>query len=203
MPIGLVSAYLAGLGVFAFVVKGADPYPQELSVTLWVQSWRTPWLDNVMNAVSEPGFRLVGVPVVVLTSAFLLLRGHRIEALVMWGATLVTLGIDQTIGRLVARPRPTDDLVQTLRDLDGFSFPSGHVTYYVVFLGVLSYVSVRNIPPGPVRLILHTAVVIALLAVGLSRIYLGAHWIGDVVAGYAVGAAVVGGSIAVLRHWRR
>ena len=203
LPIGLVSVYLIGFGVFAYVAKGAGPYSGELSVTLWVQSWRTPWLDNVMTAVSAPGFRLVGLPLVVLITAFLYLKGHRIELLVMCGAALVTSGVDQIIGRLVARPRPADDLVQILRELDGFSFPSGHVTYYVVFLGVLTYVSARDMPPGPVRLILHSAVLIALLAVGFSRIYLGAHWIGDVLAGYAVGAAVVAGSLAVLRRWRR
>ena len=125
------------------------------------------------------------------------------EALMIWGASAVTLGVNQTISRLVARPRPTDDLVQILRDLDTFSFPSGHVTYYVVFLGVLSFVSAGRMAPGPVRRVFHSTVVVALLAVGLSRIYLGAHWIGDVVAGYAIGAAVVGGTVAVSRHLRR
>ncbi len=42
-----------------------------------------------------------------------------------------------------------------------------------------------------------------LVAVGASRVYLGAHWSGDVVAGYALGAMIVAATVGLWRLWRR
>jgi undecaprenyl-diphosphatase len=98
------------------------------------------------------------------------------------GAGLLTL----ILKNLIQRPRPVGS--STFLYAMTFSFPSGHALGSLVGYGMLSYVvgstwvqSVR----GRVRLGIATAALV--LAIGISRLYLGVHYFSDVVAGYAVG----------------
>ena len=201
--LGFWAAYLAGLGVFAYAASGADPFPGELTVTLWVQSWRTPWLDTVMTAISAPGFRTVALPLIGLTAAFLLLRGEAKAILLLLAVIVATAAVNHTVRILVARPRPADDLVEIVRELGGSSFPSGHVMYYVVVIGLLAFFSTQRMQPGRGRWLVRAAAVLPLAAIGVSRIYLGAHWLGDVVAGYAFGAGMAVGAVVLWQKWLR
>ena len=83
---------------------------------------------------------------------------------------------------------------------EGYSFPSGHVIHYVVLLGALAFILSRAMKPGAARRLVYVAMALALMIVGLSRIYLGVHGLGDVIAGYAIGAVVVAFSV---RAWQR
>ena len=199
--LGFWAAYLAGLGVFAYAANGADPFPGELTVTLWVQSWRTPWLDTVMTAISAPGFRTVALPLIGLTAAFLLFRGEAKAILLLLAVLVATAAVNHSVRILVDRPRPAEDLVEIVRELEGFSFPSGHVMYYVVVLGLIAFVSTQRMQPGPGRWLVRAATVLPLAAIGVSRIYLGAHWLSDVLAGYAFGAGMAVGAVALWQKW--
>ena len=57
MGVGVV--FLALFGVVSYFVSGSDDLPGDLAASLWVQSWRTPWLDTLMKVISAPGFRIV------------------------------------------------------------------------------------------------------------------------------------------------
>ena len=77
------------------------------------------------------------------------------------------------------------------KETSGFGFPSGHVMQYVVFLGMLVFLLTHKMKPSLGRWCIHGTFVLTLVAIGLSRMYLGAHTLGDVVGGYAFGTAVV------------
>ena len=201
--IGFGAAYLVFLGVFAYLASAIDHFPGELRTVVWVDSWRTSWLDTVMKAISAPGFGLTAWSLVGVALTVLYLKGWRKEGGLILLATLVSSGVNLAVKEAVARPRPLPDVARVLGNLDGFSFPSGHVMHYVVFLGALAAVSTWNMSPGITRGLIHIALVIALMAVGVSRIYLGAHWFGDVVGGYAFGAAVLAAFVGIWRLWIR
>jgi undecaprenyl-diphosphatase len=196
--LGLV--FLGAICAFACAARGPDTLPGELSSSLWLQSWRSAWLDAVMKAVSFPGFRASALPLVGLTTIALYATGKRKESIVLLGAILVSAAVVTLVGEVVARPRPTETEVEILGGTRGFSFPSGHVTQYVVYLGTLSLLFGRRVKPGVMRRLSFVGLVIVLLGVGASRMYLGAHWLGDVVASYVIGAAIVAG---VFGLWRR
>ena len=201
--IGMGAMGLALLGAFAYAARGADDFPGELSISLWVQSWRTPWLDTLMKAFSAPGFKMLAIPLVGLASVVLYVKGRYKGCVLVLGAVLVSFGVNYVIREVVARPRPPSDLVVTFGDLHGSSFPSGHVMHYVVFLGVLVFIATQNLQSGAARWLVYGSFALALVAVGVSRIYLGAHWFGDVVGGYVFGAVVVAAAIAVWHQWIR
>ena len=192
---------LATLVAFAYAASVVDHFPGEVGASTWVQSWRTGWLDGVMKAASLAGEVVVAGAIVLLVAIALTLKGRRAEGGLIAAATLVAYGIRTVVKLVVARPRPSADLVEVIERADGYSFPSGHVMHYVAFLGTLAFVLTAAARPGVGRWLVRGAVVVILAYVGLSRIYLGVHWLGDVVAGYAIGALVVAGAVWTWRRW--
>lgn len=73
--------------------------------------------------------------------------------------------------------------------LESYSFPSGHAMMSAILACVLGAVAVRILAAGLRRNLLLVLLACYTLAVGLSRVYLGAHWLTDVLAGWAFGVA--------------
>ncbi|HEY6749009.1 MAG TPA: phosphatase PAP2 family protein [Mycobacteriales bacterium] len=103
---------------------------------------------------------------------------------------VAALGVLARLGlsMLVREPRPAEAFRAV--PVGGFSFPSGHTVTSALVAGALAFLVHRLLRPGPARA---AAVVLALWAalVGLSRVYLGVHWISDVVAGWLFAAAAL------------
>lgn len=161
---------------------------------------------------NEPGtvfftfFTVVGTPVVLGTvvlvvSIFLWQRDH-----VRWAAYLVLTSLLGGILNLVlkewfARARP--DLAAALRHASGYSFPSGHAMGSVVVCGALLYLALRGFDSWKLR---SGSIAVALGVVGaiaLSRIYLGVHWISDIVAGLSAGFLWVASTTLSYELYRR
>ncbi|MDQ6712016.1 MAG: phosphatase PAP2 family protein, partial [Candidatus Dormibacteraeota bacterium] len=71
---------------------------------------------------------------------------------------------------------------------DGWAFPSGHATQSIAFYGMLAIVLITWYAPNR-RLALGIGAALITLVVGASRLYLGVHWLTDVLGGYALGLA--------------
>jgi membrane protein DedA with SNARE-associated domain/membrane-associated phospholipid phosphatase len=100
------------------------------------------------------------------------------------GMTLTSIGIHE-LKDAVDRPRPPQPLVGTA----GSSFPSGHAAHSVLYVW-LAVTIVLRLRPGMTRAALVVAAGIGLtVLVGLSRVYLGVHYLSDASGGWALGAA--------------
>ncbi len=194
-----LGAAIAALALFAFSARGVDNYPGEVAFSTWLQSWRSSWLDWLMAAVSLLGDEIVAGAVLILAGGWLFIKGHRGVAALVVAAPIAGFAARTIVKAAVARPRPSEDLVEIVRAADGYSFPSGHVMHYVVFLGVLLFTMAPE--KRRLRWLVRAAVAAAVVIVGLSRVYLGAHWAGDVLGGYAFGGAVLVGAIWSWRRW--
>jgi membrane-associated phospholipid phosphatase len=97
--------------------------------------------------------------------------------------------INQGVKGVVDRPRPPPDLRDRAVLQEDLSYPSGHSMGAVVGFGMLGYALVLPQRRRPRRIVAVTFMVFLILAVGLSRIYLRAHWFSDVIGGYALGCA--------------
>ena len=117
-----------------------------------------------------------------LIGPFVLWRTHfRREAVELFGAIAGGALLNQLLKMYFHRPRPANKLLHVY----GLSFPSGHSMLAVAFYGGLAWLLARHFgrPGWAVPLLLWA------LLIGLSRIYLHAHYATDVLAGFAGGAA--------------
>ncbi len=118
---------------------------------------------------------------------------------------IITLGLGQSSSLLfkylLQRDRP--DTGVALINQSGYSFPSGHALGAFMFYGILGYFLYVLAQKRWLKTlcVLLTALVIALI--GLSRMYLGVHWLSDVAAGWLMGATLLIVFITFFEHRKR
>ncbi|MEP6629916.1 MAG: phosphatase PAP2 family protein [Lapillicoccus sp.] len=152
-----------------------------------------------MRFLSDSGSALAWQVVTLVVVVYLLFR--RLWRLAAF--TLVTIAgsslLNTAVKLLVHRERPLVD--QPLVNEPGASFPSGHSQAAVVGYGVLLLLLL----PALTRAWRRVAVIVAavmVLGIGFSRVALAAHFVSDVVAGFALGAVWLGLMTALFRPWR-
>src|SRR5205823_11483523 len=141
-----------------------------------------------MQSVTWLGSSWIAVPVLLAAGLTLASQGQRLHAFVT--ALVVAVGVGTlviTIKILVARARP--DLGTMLVTVGGPSFPSGHAAQATAMYGAVAYLAGLRCLRWRIRVTLWTAVVLIDVLVGFSRLYLGTHWLTDVLGGYALGGA--------------
>lgn len=199
---------LLGL-VLAAVVAVEGVLSVDLSITQEVQEPRSidTLLQPLMAFVSALGYGPWPYLLLAVAVGWLLLQRQWVAAALV-AATALADGLTALVKLVVARPRPTPDLVEVYRTVSGYSFPSGHVVHYVAFYGIIGYIVWRRLrtpPPldalarGALRLLLVLCCGLVVL-VGGSRVFLGAHWPTDVLGGYLLGGACLLVLIAVADH---
>ena len=149
---------------------------------------------------------LLASPVVVVlgigaVSCGLAIRKQLKVAVALCSGLVVTEAAMFALKHLIRRDRPDVALHAVVED--GFSMPSGHATSAAFFFGALAYLLVR----GPVLRKWQKAVVVlvalaAVIAVDFSRMYLGVHYLSDVIAGNVVGFLGLFATIAVIERFR-
>lgn len=150
-------------------------------IRFW-QGMESPGLTNVMKFFTHIGS---GAPVIAITIAMLLflffVLKHRKELILF----IFVLGGSEVLNVLLKivfhRERPT---IHRLIPESGFGFPSGHSMGAFSLYGVLAFLLWKHIPSRWGRLVLILACSALILAIGISRIYLGVHYPSDVLAGY-------------------
>lgn len=161
-----------------------------------VQQERSPPFDRVMVLVTRVGdFNAQLCAGVLLSLLLLLLRQWR-AALFAILTLLGTAVANGTLKALFARSRP--DVL--LEPLSSFSFPSGHSSAAFAFFLTLGVLAGRDQPPR-MRLTWLLLASLPAAAIAISRVYLGAHWPSDVIAGAILAASVCAASLTFMQ-WR-
>jgi len=164
-------------------------FPFDLKISHELQEVENPVFSRVMEGVSALGDTWMGMVMIGTVFAFLLARGRVLEGVFVL-ATTTNFALTSVIKVLVGRPRPPDFFLDTsdiFQPVNQFSFPSGHVLFFVVFFGFLAYLAWLHLT-GYVRTLVLSACGILILLIGASRVYLGAHWASDVLGSYVIGA---------------
>jgi undecaprenyl-diphosphatase len=186
-----VTTLLAALAVALFVLISyavqihGDPGPTAADRTAFdvADALQARWLTDLAKVITDLGSAAVVLPLALLAAGGLASARRWSELAVLVVGTLIIFFGVHDIKDAVDRPRPAGALVKT----SGASFPSAHTAYSVFYLWAALTLVVR-LRPGMGRA---TAVVVVGIAitvlVGLSRVYLRAHFLSDVSAGWALG----------------
>lgn len=171
------------------------------SVYRWAASMRSEPATLFFLAFTQIGGP-IGLAVLTLgVSALLFARRHRGLALYVVVTDAMGGVLNRVLKELFARARP--DLAEALRQAHGYSFPSGHAMGSMMLLGAFAYVVARANGPWRLRSATIALLIASIVAVGLSRVYLGVHWISDIAAGYAAGFVwLVVATVTFEAFWR-
>lgn len=153
-----------------------------------IQEHHNVTIDFLMKGISWFGQTWNSI-ILVFISAILLLIGRKKREALFCVSTLFIGLITYAIKVLINRPRPSNDLVRVIVDVPHQSFPSGHVSFYIVFFGFIAFLFYHDqlLSKLP-RYIIISSCVFLILTIPISRIYLGAHWFTDVLGGFLLGS---------------
>lgn len=200
-------AYAVGLAAFAVlaVLAKANAYfSWDLRVATAVQSIPLSGMETFMRVVSLAGNGVTSWAVVIVAALAFFAFRRRSEA---FGLLLSAAGgsaLNRVVKYVIARPRPTLEHVRVSGEWANESFPSGHVTFYVCFFGFLFFVAYALLPKGShLRRAACALSALPVLLVGLSRVYLGAHWPSDTLGAYLFSGLWLAFSLDLYRRWKR
>ena len=156
--------------------------------SLWVHAHSAPWLDQLMLTLTYGGdwrFLLL----VTLASVVFLFRwqlGKRAPLLLSLAFSLSYLA-NPLLKSIFQRQRP--DLWEVFARPSSYSFPSGHAMSAMMVYGIAAFLFAQRYPQH--RRVWLCSAASWIFLIGFSRIYLGVHWLSDVVAGFAIGFVFV------------
>ena len=200
--VALIGA-IAAFAMLTVLVRMSPVLDLDVQITQAVQTINAPGFDALMRVVSWWGFPPQSFIFTALIALLIFSLGLKWEAAATIAAAVFSAGLNNFIKLAIRRPRPTANLVHVISNLKSYSFPSGHVMYYVSFFGFLWFLTYTLLKPSVKRTILLVLFSIPILLVGISRIYLGQHWASDVLGAYLLGSLALAISIVFYRWGRK
>ena len=197
---------LGALGMFGIIADGVNDssalthFDSLVVATLHEHAQATPTVVAIFKAVTLLGSALTLTILAVAVSAALTWRGHHLLSCV-WGIVFAGCLLQFLLKDIFQRQRPQFPNPLILET--SWSFPSGHAMASLIGYGLLAYLLWLAWPRWRHRLIVVSATAMLILVIGFSRLYLGAHYFSDVVAGYAAGAVWLTGSISGIEALKR
>jgi len=182
---------LVGTCVFGAIAEDVvthDPLTiVDVQLSVWLHEHSVPSLTRCMLLISQL-HSLLGVTVMTLAvSAYLWIKRLRMWILTLMLAVFGGMLLNLCLKQIFARQRPHFD--NPFLVLTTYSFPSGHALVATVFYGTLCALIVSRCRRWVWRMLTIVVAALLVLLVGFSRIYLGAHYLSDVLAAIAEGLA--------------
>lgn len=173
--------------VYEGVAEGGDLERLDTPVLEWAIAHRTPALETWATIYTDIGGTTVMPILAALAAGILALAWRSWTPVVLLagaaaGSLLMTVGGKDLFDR--ARP-PLADAVPPYEHSP--SFPSGHALNATVIAGVVAYLIVLRATRTVTRVLAITAAAVFAITIGLSRVYLGHHWLTDVIAAWLIG----------------
>ncbi len=211
LPVLVVVA--AGIGLTAFAGDAFIDIAERLhagssrmhqidaEVHAWARTTRTAGATRFFTTMTLIGTP-VGLGILVLIACLALMARGRWR----WAAYLAfTSGVGSLLNLQLKdffeRARP--ELAEALRHASGYSFPSGHAMGSTFVFGALAYLAFRIFRTWRWRAAASAFALTMIVAIAVSRIYLGVHWISDIGGGIAAGAIWLATTTVAYESFRR
>jgi membrane-associated phospholipid phosphatase len=198
IQIGLMILIIA-FAILTYLVKTISFFPLDLRITRAIQTIDYPIFSGTMVFFSWAGFSPQSLILSLIVIGLIYFLGLHWEAVVtLIGVVFVQL-LNLLVKGVIHRARPSADLVHVVDKLNSYSFPSGHVMFYISFFGFICFLAFTLLKPSWKRTTLLILFGSQVLLVGVSRIYLGEHWASDVLGAYLLGGISL---IAIIQLYR-
>ena len=120
--------------------------------------------------------------IVLVIILFIVIKNKKIGISIFSNLVIIT-ALNQLLKRILQRPRPTE---YRIIEETGYSFPSGHSMISMAFYGYLIYLIYKYVKNKYIKWISIVLLSILICTIGISRIYLGVHYVSDVLGGFLI-----------------
>jgi undecaprenyl-diphosphatase len=197
---GIVLCFYAGLAVLA---RAYAYFAWDLKVNHAIRAVSLPGFEPLMIALSWLGSGLVPTILVFVAGVGLYAARFRLEGVLCMIGVSLGAGMNGLTKLIVARPRPDASLIEVMRQYQHNSFPSGHVEFFVTYFGFLLFLSYVLLKRGWLRRVCCAVFGLLIALIGVSRVYLGAHWPSDTVGAYLAGGLWLALMIELYRRLKK
>jgi membrane-associated phospholipid phosphatase len=155
----------------------------------WLHDHASPGWTEFFERVTWLGNVPVLAAVTAVAAAVLAWKRQRMELVLLLlavvGTEILTVGLKAGFHR--RRPFFPDPLATE----SSYSFPSGHASVSLAVYGTIGFIAARHLRDVRARIAVLSASAVLILLIGMSRLYLGVHFLTDVIAGFSLGLAWV------------
>jgi len=204
---------LAGILVFATMTLTLGEISEDIinhepltladaQLSAWLHAHQSSFLTSVMFVATSLGSTLIATGISVAFGLYLLWRRRFFWLAVLVSSVAGGALLNKLLKYAFHRPRPHFD--DPILRLTSYSFPSGHAMMATVLYGVVAAYLLAKTRDWRWRVLIVLATTLLIASVGFSRIYLGAHYLSDVLGAMAEGLAWLSLCLTVVYSiWRR
>lgn len=153
---------------------------------------------KIFKIITTLGEWWVILAITAIISGILIIKGKNIRTFILWLIVLGATADTFILKKIIHRPRPFDILVDEI----SFSFPSAHGALSIALYGFIAYLFWRSAVNKTAKIIIIITGIIFIAFIGFSRLYLGAHYLSDVLGGYILGAFWLALGVYILKQCR-
>ena len=166
------------------IITGKELIMDKFAHDILVKQLRSPFMTTIMKAITKLSDTTYIIIIAIILSLLFLFKWKEknIAKLIPCSLLLVTI-VNNTLKVIFQRERP---LGHRLIEITGYSFPSGHAMASMAFYGLLIYIIYHKVLNKSLRNILISINIIIILLIGISRVYLGVHYLSDIIVGYSI-----------------
>jgi membrane-associated phospholipid phosphatase len=182
--------FIIALGIYGVLAVLAHHYAYfdwDVRINHLIRSITLPGFSHLLVGLSWLGSGIVPTVLVVGAGMTLYAARLRLEGIICMVGVTMGSAMNVLTKLVIGRPRPDPTLVEVMRQYGENSFPSGHVFFFMEFFGFLFFLAYVLLKPGWLRRVALTVLGLLIALIGVSRVYMGAHWPSDVLGAYLAG----------------
>ena len=185
----------ASFALLLFVALGymVKFYPEALTgfdsnIQTWVRGGLPAGLTRFFKTITMLGNTPVQAIIAIVAVIWLYLRQYKAEAIFVGASGLLASILIVSLKYIYQRQRPS---ITHLVHASGYSFPSGHSLGTFMILGAIAIVLAQRLAKKESKIAVYGITGLLIFLVGLSRIYVGVHYLTDVLAGFSLAFGLI------------
>jgi len=184
------------------IINGEPLTIADAQLSMWLHTHRSPQLTTAMVVITSLGSTVPVICIAVVAGFYFLRKRQPYWLAAIWLSVFGGILLNKLLKYIFHRPRPHFD--DPILALTSYSFPSGHTMAATVLYGVLAALLVTRVKRRSLRLVIVLSAGLLIGLVGFSRMYLGAHYLSDVLGAIAEGLAWLSLCLTVVYSiWRQ
>ena len=166
------------------IINGKELIIDKIAYNILVEQLRNPTMTIFMKNITKlSNTRYIIIIAIILTLLFIFKWKQKEVAQIIPTSLILVSLTNQTLKVIFQRERPFG---YRLIEITGYSFPSGHAMVSMAFYGLLIYIIHHLVKNKSLRYTLIVLNFLIIFLIGISRVYLGVHYLSDIIVGYSI-----------------